>query len=247
MKTLGAVALGVQVTSVAIALLAPSLGVAPELLLSILTSILLVCLLKRSAQEKIVPNVDAIIEEQVAQRTDTLIKKMTHFEKQAATDALTGLLNRRGGEEAIHQQIERCRSSGKAFSFILIDIDHFKLVNDRFGHAAGDTVISGVSNAIKENLRASDFAIRWGGEEYLACLPDTDLAGAMLAAEKLRQVVEKLDFDMTPVTVSLGCAELGEDPFNVALARADMHLYFAKSKGRNQVFPNFSQKSVDRS
>lgn len=170
-----------------------------------------------------------------------------HFEKAATTDALTGLLNRRGCEEAINVNIARTRRIKTAFSFILCDIDHFKSVNDKFGHSTGDMVITGVARALRENLRISDFAGRWGGEEFLVCLPDTDLAGAVLVAEKLRVAVERIDFDIPSVSISLGCAELGEDDFNVVLARADMNLYMAKSKGRNQVFPNSLQKMLDRS
>ena len=161
---------------------------------------------------------------------------------------MIGLLNRRGGEESINHHIARCIRVGTAMSFILVDIDYFKRVNDELGHAVGDTVISGVSHALKTTVRTADFAIRWGGEEFLICLPDTDLAGAITTAEKLRKTIQKIDFGTSsPITVSLGCSELGGDPFNIALARADMNLYLAKSKGRNQVFPQSLQKMLDRS
>lgn len=186
-----------------------------------------------------------IVDQEVSARTIELRDLMTHYEQQAMTDALTSLLNRRGGEDAIGRHIARCRRLETAFSVILIDIDHFKKINDRYGHSVGDLVISSVAKVIKETVRQSDLAVRWGGEEFLVCLPDTDLCGAITTAEKLRQAIEKTDLDITTTTASFGCAELGEDDFEVALARADMHLYMAKSKGRNRVFPNSLHKELD--
>lgn len=230
---------GAQIVTVATALM---FGMGPGLALNFFTMALIVLQLARKQNERRREDIERIVETRVAERTVKLEMLMAQYEQQAMTDALTGLLNRRGGEESIQKHIARSRRVKTAISFVLMDIDHFKKVNDRYGHATGDLVIEGVAHALRENLRTADIGIRWGGEEFLLCLPDTDLAGAIIAAEKLRQVIEKLDFDITPVTVSLGCAELGGDPFHVALARADMHLYFAKSKGRNQVFPNSLEK-----
>lgn len=238
-----AVVLGTQIVSVASLILAPTYGVGPALLLGLVTTALLVLQLK--PPKEVVKRQEKIIETKVAERTNELVQLVTHYEKQAMTDALTGLLNRRGGEEAIKPHIARSLRVKTAMSFILLDIDHFKMINDKYGHGVGDGVIAGVANIIKVNLRTSDFAVRWGGEEYLVCLPDTDLSGAIVAAEKLRAAVERVDFGTPTVTISLGVAELGTDPFELALARADMHLYFAKSKGRNQVFPNSLQKVLD--
>lgn len=244
MKGSLAVILGIQLVSMASLCAVPWVGLGPPFLLGLLTSILLAIQL-RPKKEKQVP--EDILEAKVAERTGQLAELVTKFEKQAMTDALTGLLNRRGGEDSIKHHIARSIRVKTAISFILLDIDHFKKINDEYGHGIGDSVISGVANIIKVNLRESDFAIRWGGEEYLVVLPDTDLVGAMTAAEKVRQAVERNDFGTSTVTVSLGVAELGRDPFELALARADMHLYFAKSKGRNQVFPNSLQKVLDES
>lgn len=238
MKVTLSVMLMAQAASVAAAL---SVGVGPAIALNLFTMSVIVLQLVKKKPEPL-PVAEVIIEERVAQRTQQLKMLMSQYEQQAMTDALTGLLNRRGGEEAIQRHIARSMRVKTSISFVLMDIDHFKKVNDRYGHATGDLVISGVTNALREHLRASDFGIRWGGEEFLICLPDTDLSGAITVAEKLRGIIEKLDFDVSPVTVSMGCAELGDDSFHVALARADMHLYFAKSKGRNRVFPNSMQK-----
>ncbi len=239
MKVALSVMLGAQIAAVAVSL---TIGLGPAIALNFITMALIVLQLAKKQSEPHTEKLEKIVEDRVATRTEKIKALMDHYEQQAMTDALTGLLNRRGGEESIQKHISRSLRVKTAISFVLVDIDHFKKINDRYGHATGDLVISGVANALRENLRTADIGIRWGGEEFLLCLPDTDLAGAIVAAEKVRQVIEKLDFDITPVTVSMGCAELGGDSFHVALARADMHLYFAKSKGRNQVFPNSLQK-----
>lgn len=240
MKTACSIAVGIQIVSIASAF--TGLGYTPSALLSIITIWVLLHTVKREPE---LPE-EKVVEQIVTERTKILEEKVVHYEMVASTDALTGLLNRRGIEGAIAPHISRSKRLGTAFSFILCDIDHFKSVNDKFGHSTGDMVIAGVAKSIRETIRAADIAGRWGGEEFLICLPDTDLAGAIITAEKLRKTVERIDFDIPSVTISLGCAELGEDPFHLALARADMHLYMAKSKGRNQVFPNSLQKMLDR-
>lgn len=192
-------------------------------------------------RRRTVEAVESVLERLVEERTQYLSERMRHYERAAMTDALTGLLNRRGGEESIGHHVARSRRVRTAFSFLLLDIDNFKAINDKHGHAIGDLVLSSIANIVRDTLRASDFGIRWGGEEFLVCLPDTDLEGATMAAEKLRAAVEKMDLGVTQVTASFGCAELGDDPFSLALARADMHLYFAKSKGKNRVFPKLEK------
>jgi diguanylate cyclase (GGDEF)-like protein len=181
----------------------------------------------------------------VGLRTKELEERMTVFEQMATTDALTGLLNRRGGEEAMGPHIARSRRMKTAISFVLVDIDKFKDINDRHGHAMGDRVLGMVSDIIKANVRSADLPIRWGGEEILLCLPDTDLAGAILVAEKLRGVIALLDAEARDLTVtaSFGCAELGDDDLSVAIARADMQMYLAKAQGRNRVCPHFDEKT----
>jgi len=167
----------------------------------------------------------------------SLKEEVIHYEKASVTDALTGLLNRRGGEESINKHMARLRRTKASFSIIILDIDHFKSINDKYGHAIGDAVISGVGKVIQTSLRESDFAVRWGGEEFLICLPDTTLAGAIMVAEKLKDAIEIMDFGICGATASFGCAEVGDDDIEVVIARADMHLYIAKSRGRNCIFP----------
>lgn len=237
------VALGVQ----AVSLVACFLVGAESLPIACLTVITIVVLARGLFYQPTPISLEKVVEEKVAERTVALVEQMSVFEQQASTDALTGLLNRRGAEAAISHHIARSRRLGSPISFLLLDIDHFKSVNDRYGHATGDVVISTVAASIRGNLRAADFAARWGGEEYLVCLPDTDLIGAILVGEKLRKGVERIDFDPTPsVSVSVGCAELGDDDFKVVLARADMSLYLAKSAGRNRVVPEIEQNMLDR-
>jgi diguanylate cyclase (GGDEF)-like protein len=179
------------------------------------------------------------IEEVVNKRTEHLVEMVQKYEQAALTDALTGLLNRRGGEEAIVRNLARSRRVKTALSFLLVDLDHFKRVNDEHGHATGDLVLCSVTATITMNLRIADQAIRWGGEEILLCLPDTDLEGAIQVAHKLRNVIASISFDNgLKVTASFGAAEVSAtEEFHTALARADMNLYIAKAGGRNAVFP----------
>lgn len=215
----------------------------PSVALSLITIVILLESLR--AVPKTSSSMEELVEARVTERTSILVAQMSEYEQQASTDALTGLLNRRGGEAAIANHISRSKSLSSPLSFLLLDIDHFKAVNDRHGHATGDAVITDVATCLKSNLRSSDVAIRWGGEEYLILLPDTDLQGAINTAEKLRTQVAGLDTQVA-VSVSIGCAELGQDDLAIVLARADMNLYFAKSKGRNRVFPDFDKNELDR-
>jgi diguanylate cyclase (GGDEF)-like protein len=157
--------------------------------------------------------------------------------EQAITDHTTGLINRRGGEEAIEREVERARRYGTTLSFALLDIDHFKRFNDNHGHAAGDRVLKEVCSTVLHSMRKLDLAARWGGEELLVVLPGAQLEQATRTVERLRVAVENLKIEGLPrVTVSAGVSEMapGESPA-AALARADVKLYEAKSAGRNQV------------
>ncbi len=156
------------------------------------------------------------------------------LEEQATHDHLTGLLNRRGGEEAIHREVERATRHSTPISFLLADIDRFKEVNDRFGHAAGDRVLAAVAHCIRDQVRAYDHAVRWGGEEILVVLPETASFEAALVAERIRKAVERLAIDGAPqVTISIGLADLGARGITETLEAADEALYSAKQHGRN--------------
>jgi diguanylate cyclase (GGDEF)-like protein len=159
------------------------------------------------------------------------------LERLALTDRVTGLFNRHAGELALEREVARARRTRAAFSLVLIDIDHFKQVNDRHGHAAGDEVLKQISSILTSTFRASDLAVRWGGDEFLVFLPDVPMAGAMVFAERARTQVEALSFDQVgAVTMSAGIAQVRPDEdARAAIRRADAQLYEAKRLGRNLV------------
>ncbi|MBN2798385.1 MAG: GGDEF domain-containing protein [Deltaproteobacteria bacterium] len=168
-------------------------------------------------------------------------RQRRQLEVEATVDALTGLHNRRWLEETLPRLVERHRDAGAPLSVILLDIDHFKRFNDDFGHAAGDRVLAAVGAAIRGRLRPTDLSARYGGEELVVILPATDLAGAAVAAERLREEVAGRRVlsegrELPPVTVSLGVAALSgtEDAAHV-LSRADVAMYQAKAGGRDRV------------
>jgi len=160
-------------------------------------------------------------------------------ETQARTDTLTGLLNRRGGELALDEALARARRDGHAVSLLLADIDHFKQVNDTYGHDVGDTVITAVARTLAQTVRSGDVVARWGGEELLVLLPRAGVNEARQVAERCRAAVAAMRVVEAPglaATVSLGAAEVGDDePLAGALRRADAALYRAKRQGRNRV------------
>ena len=164
----------------------------------------------------------------------------------AVTDPLTGLYNRRYVEPHLARLAEQSRKSGRKLAVMMIDIDHFKAINDTHGHAAGDKVLVQLSNRLRENLRAIDLVARMGGEEFLVAMPRTCVADARLAADRLRRLVNTSPFDLgdgqpaIKVTVSVGVALSQQiDAESWAMGKicdqADRALYDAKSAGRNQV------------
>lgn len=168
-----------------------------------------------------------------------LLDLKTKLEESARTDPLTGICNRRGMKHQLQLELARVKRFGRIFSILLIDIDHFKMVNDTYGHETGDTVLTGVAQCLAETCRAQDIVSRWGGEEFLILLPETDQAGAMVVADKLRLAVQSLSFrhggKPFSVTISLGVATF--DPsldLQTCIRRADEALYKAKKQGRNQ-------------
>ncbi|GIT90681.1 diguanylate cyclase response regulator [Jannaschia pagri] len=160
----------------------------------------------------------------------------------AVIDPLTGLHNRRYGLHHLDRVATRCRAQGIRAGIILMDLDHFKAVNDTHGHLVGDKVLSLAAKALKDNLRNEDLVCRIGGEEFLAVLPDSDIEKVRAVAERLRGAVEALDVRLEDggpltVTMSLGVAMLSdrEDAPAHALAVVDRALYAAKDAGRNRV------------
>lgn len=157
--------------------------------------------------------------------------------KLARTDQLTGLMTRRAGQELIDREAARRNRYGEQLSFILFDVDHFKAINDSAGHGGGDLVLQRIGALVLERVRATDVAVRWGGEEFLLMLPHTPHANAAELAEDLRRRVADSAFDVVEhATISLGVAELAEgEPVGRCIARADAKLYAAKHAGRNRV------------
>lgn len=155
-------------------------------------------------------------------------------------DVLTGCFNRRHSLEVLDSELRRARRSRGAFSLVMFDLDHFKTINDRFGHLCGDAVLAHVGQRMKSVLRNSDTKCRYGGEEFLILLPDTPVAGAYRVAETLRKDLEQHPVNWNEhtlvITASFGITDLtGEDTPNDIIARADAALYHAKQDGRNCV------------
>jgi diguanylate cyclase (GGDEF)-like protein len=156
-------------------------------------------------------------------------------------DPLTGCFNRRHSMELLDSELRRARRAHSAFSLVMFDLDHFKTINDRFGHLCGDAVLANVGLRMKAVLRGSDTKCRYGGEEFLVLLPDTPLAGAYRVAETLRKDLEQHPVQWNDqtiiITASFGASDIvaGEDTTNAIIARADAALYHAKQDGRNCV------------
>jgi diguanylate cyclase (GGDEF)-like protein len=171
-----------------------------------------------------------------------LREKNLELEKQSRTDAVTGLRNRRYIDEFLAVECLRARRYGAPLSVLMADLDHFKQVNDRYGHPAGDAVLRGMAHLLEGTLRAADVGGRYGGEEFVVILPQTDLEGAAEFGERLRSAVDSTSFEISGeapihVTLSAGAAELDAKmarPEDL-VAAADAALYEAKGAGRNRV------------
>lgn len=178
------------------------------------------------------------MEEKVRLRTLELEAANRALDLQARTDALTGLLNRRGFESQMAFAVALARRSTRPLSVIAVDVDHFKRVNDTYGHEAGDEVLRRLARTLETRLRGSDVIARLGGEEFVALLPDTDLEGARAIAQTLvTAMAQQQDPVVGTITVSAGVASMrGADDTGAAiLRRSDIALYEAKGQGRNRV------------
>ena len=178
------------------------------------------------------------MEEKVRLRTLELEAANRALDLQARTDALTGLLNRRGFETQMAFAVALARRSSRPLSLITVDVDHFKRVNDTYGHEAGDEVLRRLARTLESRLRGSDVVARLGGEEFVALLPDTDLNGAQSIAQALvAAMAEQQDPVVGTITVSAGVATMrgAEDNGAAMLRRGDAALYEAKGQGRNRV------------
>lgn len=169
------------------------------------------------------------------QRLATLNRELDRL---ARVDSLTGVRNRRDVEEKLSAAVSAAWRHGSPLAVLLIDIDHFKQVNDTFGHQAGDLVLTSAAGTIQTSLRNEDSVGRWGGEEFLAVLPDTDVDGALAVAERLRvDIADHTSHTDLPcrITVTIGVATLGSEGIDELITQADAALYAGKANGRNTV------------
>jgi diguanylate cyclase (GGDEF)-like protein len=168
--------------------------------------------------------------------------------RQAIRDPLTGVFSRRSGEETLELQFTIAKRSMAPLSIAFVDLDHFKSVNDSFGHDAGDSVLKCAATTIGQQLRRGDMLVRWGGEEFVLILPNTDMGQARIAMKRLRQAGFGLRPDQQAITASIGLSELKEenvDTWRELVEIADQRMYFAKRHGRDQVCDHKEEAEAD--
>jgi len=180
---------------------------------------------------------------QVKTLQDQLKQRNAELDRMSRTDALTGLYNRRHLDEELLRQQSHAKRHRDSLCILLLDIDHFKRVNDRYGHAVGDVVLRAFADRMQTELRAGDIAGRWGGEEFLVVMPRTDADGGFEVAERLRLAAAatpisagEVDID---ITVSGGCASSTSHSADALIQLADSCLYRAKESGRNRIVKAF--------
>ncbi len=166
------------------------------------------------------------------------------------TDELTGLYNRRKMDEVIELEFNKAKRYRNSLSILILDIDHFKRINDLYGHKTGDVVLSKIGYIIRQNIRSIDTAVRYGGEEFVIILPQTDFNGAVSLAKKIKNLVRKQNFThiQNKITVSIGIAYLPDENINTVdeiLKIADNFLYEAKNKGRNRIIGEHGGKKFE--
>ncbi len=183
------------------------------------------------------------LEQKIYERTESLLDTQkellednSELTRMALTDSLTGLSNRTHMNQILHKEYSRFERHNQRFGIIMLDIDHFKQINDTHGHDAGDRVLKKLAALFGGAIRTSDFIARWGGEEFLICCTTIEEEDLLPIAETIRQLVANTDFEANQkITASLGCAAIvrGEN-ISELIKRADIALYEAKNNGRNQ-------------
>lgn len=176
----------------------------------------------------------------ISDRYQHSLRELSESLKDAALrDPLTDLGNRRFLMERMKEETERCARSGAGYALAIADVDHFKTINDRFGHEAGDAALSRIAGAMRANVRNYDLCGRWGGEEFLIIFPDTDLDTAASIIGRVRHAIATLAYpggdNISPLSASFGLTvhNAGE-PYSTTLSRADRALFAAKANGRNR-------------
>lgn len=179
---------------------------------------------------------------QLAPQLDALKQEVNQLAELVKTDVLTGLHNYRYFKESIHQEIERSQRTGLPTTLIMLDADHFKRVNDNWGHEIGNQALKLIADCIRNNVRKLDIACRYGGEEFAIILPSSDIGIAKQVAERVREAVEQTELvagspeERVPLTISLGISSYPghlRDTWNQLVERTDAELYRAKQSGRN--------------
>ncbi len=178
--------------------------------------------------------------DEAREETDNLRDNLHQQRQRAMTDPLTKLPNRHAYNERLHLEYNRWRRYNKPLCLVMADIDHFKKINDTYGHSKGDEVLTGCAKVLMDGLRSTDFVGRYGGEEFIILLPETSVKDAIRAMNKLRAAIKAMTFttESEPfnITMSFGVATFeSNDDFNLVFNRADTALYRAKDRGRNQV------------
>lgn len=192
---------------------------------------------ERESMEREIRTLNTQLEKRIEERTAELAAANVALARLARHDELTGLPNRLAANERLRLEFVSMKRTLRPYSVLMMDIDHFKRVNDRHGHAIGDRVLRRIAAVFQGSIRARDFVCRFGGEEFLVLLPETDSTGASIVAEKIRQAVLNCDDAVAgPVTISIGAAvasplQTSEDD---AVREADERLYKAKRMGRNK-------------
>ncbi|MCW4150403.1 GGDEF domain-containing protein [Halomonas sp. 18H] len=167
------------------------------------------------------------------------VENEAQLKRLATTDMLTGLVNRSQFDTMLKSELSRQDRYARPLSLIMLDIDYFKDINDRYGHDVGDQVLVEIANLLKGNLRQVDYCARWGGEEFMLLAPETPLEHAVLLADKIRCVINTASLPTSgPITASFGVVEAQpQEAVKSIMKRVDDALYVAKEKGRDQVSP----------
>ncbi len=201
-------------------------------------------------------DMNTYLEQKIYERTESLLDTQkellednNELTRMALTDSLTALSNRTHMNQILHKEYSRFERHNQRFGIIMLDIDHFKMINDTQGHDAGDQVLKKLARLFEGAIRSSDFVARWGGEEFMICCTTIEEDDLLPIAETIRQLVGNTDFGLgRPITASLGCAAIVKgESIGELIKRADIALYEAKNNGRNQsIVSEFTDISFGR-
>ena len=194
-------------------------------------------LIKHIELDKILLENQQKLENIITERTQGLLDKTRELEILASTDALTGLYNRRKFTEILDQELDRFQRYQQSFCIITLDIDHFKNVNDTYGHETGDKVLKQFADTLKSNIRRSDKAGRWGGEEFMLLILESDAQQTVHVLEKIKKTFSETTFDQIgKVTASYGVTQVSkDDTHDDIVRRSDQAMYKAKENGRDRI------------